>query len=101
MRAVRLAAHATLLVLLLLFGMGMDGGSADSTGALAIVREFGFPVFVAVWFMWRVEKRMDRFTDVVQNLLTTVTIMAKTIDGLPTAHGHGPSRSSARPPEAA
>ncbi len=72
-----------LMAAVLLFGMGAGGGDVDTAGTLGLLREFGFPVFVAVWFMWRVEKRMDRFTDVVQNLLTTVTIMAKTIDGLP------------------
>lgn len=61
----------------LVAGLGASG-DADMLG---VVREFGFPVFVALWFMWRVEKRMDKFTEVVQNLLTTVTIMAKTIDG--------------------
>lgn len=75
------------------------GGDVDGSSTLAIIREFGFPVFVALWFMWRVEKRMDRFTEVVQNLLTTVTIMAKTIESLPAAH-HVP-RTPARPPEAA
>jgi hypothetical protein len=57
---------------------------ADSEGAnpAALLREFGFPIFVSVWFMWRVEKRMDRFTDTVQSLLLTVTVMAKTIDDL-------------------
>ena len=77
------AVQVVLMFAVLLFGMGAGGGDVDASSALGLIREFGFPVFVAVWFMWRVEKRMDRFTDVVQNLLTTVTIMAKTIDGLP------------------
>jgi hypothetical protein len=64
------------------------------TDALALIREFGFPVFVALWFMWRLEKRMDRFTDVVQSLLTTVTVMAKTMDS-------APPRAPTHPPEAA
>lgn len=79
------AVQVLLMAVVLLFGMGAGGGDVDASSTLGLLREFGFPVFVAVWFMWRVEKRMDRFTDVVQNLLTTVTIMAKTIDGLPTA----------------
>ena len=95
MQAVRRTAYVSFLFAGLLFGMGADGGVTDSSGALAIVREFGFPVFVALWFMWRVEKRMDRFTEVVQNLLTTVTVMAKTIDGLPHA-----SPGHVHPPEA-
>lgn len=52
--------------------------------AAALLREFGFPIFVSMWFMWRVEKRMDRFTDAIQDLLLTITVMAKTIDDLPT-----------------
>lgn len=99
MQAVKRAAHAVFFISILLFGMGADGGSTDGTSSLAVIREFGFPVFVALWFMWRVEKRMDRFTEVVQNLLTTVTIMAKTVDGLPAERGH--ARQASRPPEAA
>lgn len=94
------AVRGVILLGILLFGMGAGGDSVDSSGTLAIIREFGFPVFVALWFMWRVEKRMDRFTDVVQNLLTTVTVMAKTIDGLPTATAL-PARPKTPPPEAA
>lgn len=93
MKAVRIG----LLFAILCFGMGA-GSDGDSSSTLAIIREFGFPVFVALWFMWRIEKRMDRFTDVVQNLLTTVTVMAKTVDGLPTATAS--IRPPTRPPEA-
>jgi len=62
--------------------MGADSASTN-TDIAGLLREFGFPIFVSLWFMWRVEKRMDRFTDTIQNLLTAVTVMAKTIDGLP------------------
>lgn len=94
MKAVRIA----LLFAILLFGMGA-GGDVDASGSLDIIREFGFPAFVAVWFMWRVEKRMERFTEVVQNLLTTVTVMAKTVDSLPATVAQ--PRHTGRPPEAA
>jgi YvrJ protein family len=81
MKIVRLA----LLFVILLVGMGAadTGGSSGAAGdsMLGVLREFGFPIFVSLWFMWRVEKRMDRFTDAIQNLLTAVTIMAKTVDG--------------------
>lgn len=96
MNTVKHTMRGAMMFAILLFGMGAGGDASDSSGPLAVIREFGFPVFVALWFMWRVEKRMDRFTDVVQNLLTTVTVMAKTIDGLP-AHGRPPTH----PPEAA
>jgi hypothetical protein len=65
------------------FCLGADGTGRGTADAAALLREFGFPIFVSLWFMWRVEKRMDRFTDTIQNLLTTVTVMAKTVDGLP------------------
>jgi hypothetical protein len=60
-------------------GASTNGG----VDAAALLREFGFPIFVSVWFMWRIEKRMDRFTDAIQDLLLTVTVMAKTVDELP------------------
>lgn len=73
--------HAALaVVILMLMGASENTSGTDVVGLL---REFGFPIFVSLWFMWRVEKRMDRFTDNIQNLLTAVTVMAKTIDGLP------------------
>ena len=75
MRAIRNTTFVTLV--LLLMGADSANSSADLVGLL---REFGFPIFVSVWFMWRVEKRMDRFTDVIQNLLTAITVMAKTVD---------------------
>lgn len=71
---------ATLMVLtLLLMGAG-EGSTTSATDMVGLLREFGFPIFVSLWFMWRVEKRMDRFTDSIQNLLTAVTVMAKTVD---------------------
>lgn len=84
------AVHIVLLAAVGLFLMGADSGGAGTGDWIGIIREFGFPVFVALWFMWRVEKRMDRFTDSIQNLLTAVTIMAKTVDGLD-AHGRAPT----------
>jgi hypothetical protein len=93
-------ARYLLLFLVVLFGTGAadSGGGTSSAGdALGILREFGFPIFVSLWFMWRVEKRMDRFTDAIQNLLTAVTIMAKTVDGWHT--GGVSERAPTHPPE--
>lgn len=74
------ARIATIIgVLLFCMGAGSVSGGAD---VIAILREFGFPIFVSLWFMGRVEKRLDRFTDSIQNLLTAVTIMAKTLDDM-------------------
>lgn len=66
-----------LVPLLLLTGAAEANGIPDIVGLL---REFGFPIFVSVWFMRRMEKRMEKFTDTIQTLLTAVTIMAKTMD---------------------
>jgi hypothetical protein len=61
--------------------MGASENASGSTDVIGLLREFGFPIFVSLWFMWRVEKRMDRFTEAIQNLLTAITVMAKTVDG--------------------
>lgn len=90
--------HPALLFVILLVGMGAadPSGSSSPGDAIGILREFGFPIFVSLWFMWRVEKRMDRFTEAIQNLLTAVTIMAKTVDGW---HGSSGMRAPTLPPE--
>lgn len=50
----------------------------DATvGYVALLREFGFPMFVTLWFMWRIEKRIDRFTEQIEKLITIVTVMTK------------------------
>lgn len=57
--------------------------SAPATTAVdivALIREFGFPVFVAVWFMYRIEKRLDRFTEQLEKLYTVVTVLTKVVD---------------------
>lgn len=52
------------------------------TDVTGLLREFGFPIFVSVWFMWRLERRMDAFTESINKLLTIVTIMSKSVDEL-------------------
>ena len=47
---------------------------------IALLREFGFPIFVVIWFMWRMEKRLERYTEQLEKLCTVVTVMAKTVD---------------------
>jgi hypothetical protein len=93
------AFQLVLLFVIVLFGTGAAdaGGSSGAGDALGLLREFGFPIFVSLWFMWRVEKRMDRFTDAIQNLLTAVTIMAKTVDGWHTSPMN--ERAPTHPPE--
>lgn len=93
----RFRAHATRLFRLLRFDaililalvallMGATGSSSESgvslTDISGLLREFGFPIFVSVWFMWRLERRMDAFTESINKLLTVVTIMSRSVDEL-------------------
>lgn len=54
--------------------------ASTAVDVLGILREFGFPIFVAVWFMWRLEKRLDRYSEQSEKLYTVVTVLAKTIE---------------------
>jgi hypothetical protein len=48
--------------------------------ATGLLREFGFPVFVALWFMLRLEKRLDRLFELMGALLQAVALLAKSVD---------------------
>jgi len=45
-----------------------------------MMMKFGFPVFVAVWFMWRMEKRIDRLLELLTSLMQSTAVLAKSID---------------------
>lgn len=47
---------------------------------VALLREFGFPVFVSMWFMWRLEKRMDRLFELMSSLMQATALLAKSVD---------------------
>lgn len=47
---------------------------------VSLLREFGFPVVVAAWFMWRLEKRMDRLFELMTALLLAVRLLAQSVD---------------------
>jgi hypothetical protein len=38
----------------------------DSTQTIALVKEFGFPVFMCVWLMARTDKRLDRVISLLE-----------------------------------
>lgn len=46
----------------------------------ALLREFGFPVFVALWFMIRLERRVDRLSDLLTSLMQATAIIAKAVE---------------------
>jgi len=75
-------ANAVLLsvTVLLLTGAAGSDPSVSLTDVTGLLREFGFPIFVSVWFMWRLERRMDAFTESINKLLTITTIMSRSMD---------------------
>lgn len=80
-----LATGGVLCLMLMLMGSSGEAlpaptGTVTVSDTIALLREFGFPVFVAVWFMWRIEKRLDRFTEQIEKLITVVTVMTKVVD---------------------
>ena len=47
--------------------------------AIALIREFGFPIFVCLWFMIRLEKRVDRQTELLASLMQATAVLAKSV----------------------
>lgn len=47
---------------------------------LQAIREFGFPTVVALWFMWRVEKRLDKLIEQESRQLTAIAVLARSMD---------------------
>lgn len=78
--------NATLLVMAVVLLAGATGSGSEAgvtvTDVTGLLREFGFPIFVSLWFMWRLERRMDAFTESINKLLTIVTIMSRSVDEL-------------------
>lgn len=78
--------NATLLVMTVMLLAGATGSGSEAgmtvTDVTGLLREFGFPIFVSLWFMWRLERRMDAFTESLNKLLTIVTIMSRFVDEL-------------------
>lgn len=60
--------------------MLLEAATSSSIDVLAVLREFGFPVFFALWLMFFVLKRFDKLFDMIEKLLQIVVVMAKTID---------------------
>ena len=73
-----ISARIALLGLLCL-AVGAPDGS-NSIDVVGFISHLGFPVFVSLWFMHRIEKRMDRLITSQENLTTVVTVLTKTID---------------------
>jgi len=77
-------AIPTTLVVASLFIAGAAGHEGATTADVTtILRDFGFPVFVSLWFMWRLEKRHDAYTARLEKLCEALAVLVKAIDALP------------------
>ena len=47
-----------------------------------LIREFGFPVLVALWFMFRLERRVERLFTLMTALMQVTALLAKSIDNI-------------------
>lgn len=53
-----------------------------SDQVIGLIREFGFPTVVVLWFMFRVERRLDRYAEIQSAQLQASTIIATSLDHL-------------------
>ncbi len=47
---------------------------------MALLREVGFPIFVCLWFMWRMERKIDGFLESQMKVLLAITVLAQALD---------------------
>jgi hypothetical protein len=47
---------------------------------MAFLREFGFPIFVCLWFMTRMERKVDAFLVTQSQIMLAITVLAQTLD---------------------
>ena len=47
---------------------------------MEVLGNYAFPVVVAVWFMWRMEKRMDRHAELLGAVITALAVLARAND---------------------
>lgn len=55
-------------------------GLVDAKDLISLIQTLGFPVFVAMWYMLRTEKKLDRMTAAMARLTTANMILARTMD---------------------
>ena len=69
---------------------------------LSILREFGFPIFVCVWFMGRLEKRLEQMSSRVNRLTIVNSVLVKALDAAEYEDEYTAicARCSETPPEA-
>lgn len=50
---------------------------------LNIIDKVGFPIFVAVWFLYRTDKRLEEVTATLAKLSATVELLLREVDDPP------------------
>lgn len=53
--------------------------------AVKLAREFGFPTLFCLWLMWRDGKRTEAIVENMGKMLTLLSLLAKTVDGIDSA----------------
>ena len=53
----------------------------DFTGLVQVVQQVGFPIAVAVWLLWRTDKRLDKMAEILQQIATTMALIEKSVNG--------------------
>jgi hypothetical protein len=48
--------------------------------AVKFIQQVGFPIFVACWFMFRLEKRINRMMELQAAHLKATAVLAKSLD---------------------
>lgn len=48
--------------------------------AINLLREFGFPIFVCVWFMYRLEKKVDGLINQQAQVMLGLIVLAQVLD---------------------
>jgi hypothetical protein len=55
-----------------------EPAATDVWGKLVgFIREFGLPSFLVIWFLFRIEKKLEAFTKVMSKLLTVTVVMLR------------------------
>jgi len=54
----------------------------DPNGIPQTISQVGFPIFVAVWLLWKGEQQNRHIVEALNNLKTVVTILAEKIEAI-------------------
>jgi hypothetical protein len=58
----------------------MEGPPMNESNINDLISKTGFPIFVSIWFLWRLEKRLDRIFRVLYQVAGKVGVNAADTD---------------------